>query len=244
MPDRMADRMPDRLEGVGGRTPRPVGQDAAVHLDHVSYAVAPDEFIDTVQRLGSALGAPLVDGGRHPRFGTRNFILPLADRTYLDVVTTLDHPAAEAVPFRRAVKARADLGGGWLGWVVSTDDLAPLEARLGREAVEGHRVRPDGHDLRWRQIGVNGLLADPQLPFFVQWLGEPDQHPSAAARPGLSLVRLEIAGDPAIVEEWLGEPRLHPLDTVEVDWVDTDDGVEPGLVAVTFRTPRGDVRID
>ena len=79
----------------------------------------------------------------------------------------LDHPASDKAPFGQAVRARSALGGGWLGWVVAVDDIAPVEQRLGREAVAGNRHRPDGTELRWKQIGVNGLMSDPQLPFFI-----------------------------------------------------------------------------
>ena len=52
-----------------------------MRLDHVSYAVSNHELVDTVQRLGQQLGGTFVDGGRHPRFGTRNFVLPLEGGT-------------------------------------------------------------------------------------------------------------------------------------------------------------------
>ena len=78
----------------------------------------------------------------HPRFGTRNMILPLADHTYLEVVEVLDHPASDKAPFGQAVRARSALGGGWLGWVVAVDDIAVVEQRLGREAAAGNRHRP------------------------------------------------------------------------------------------------------
>mgnify|MGYP003348791131 CR=1 FL=1 len=48
-----------------------------MQLDHVSYAVAASELAETVQRIGADLGAAFSDGGRPPRFGTRNFVLPL-----------------------------------------------------------------------------------------------------------------------------------------------------------------------
>ncbi|GMA87142.1 hypothetical protein GCM10025868_23920 [Angustibacter aerolatus] len=83
-------------------------------------------------------------GGVHPRFGTRNVVLPLLDRRYLEVVECLDHPASDKAPFGQAVKQRSADGGGWLGWVVAVDDLAPYEQRLGREAAPGNRHRPDG----------------------------------------------------------------------------------------------------
>jgi len=216
-----------------------------MRLDHVSYATSPGEFVDTVQRFGSSLGAPLLDGGRHPRFGTRNFVLPLNSRTYVEVVTTLDHPATDASPFGRAVKARADQGGGWLGWVIAVDDIAGVEARLGRESVEGHRVRPDGFDLRWRQLGVNGLLADAQLPFFVQWTSDPAEHPSAQARAQLSIAAIEMVGDPTVVSDWIGQDAGQPLEGVDVTWVTDDSGErEAGIASVTFATAQGAVLID
>ena len=149
-----------------------------MRLDHLSYAAGPEGLGATAQRLGAALGAGFRDGGLHPRFGTRNFVLPLANGVYLEVVTALDHPAADKAPFGQAVKARTEAGGGWLAWVVAVDDLAPIEQRLGRSAVDGHRRRPDGVDLTWRQIGVLDLLDDPALPFFIQWLGDPALHPA------------------------------------------------------------------
>lgn len=212
-----------------------------MRLDHVSYAAGPEGLDGTSRRLADALGVELVDGGVHPRFGTRNRVLPLASGHYLEVVAVLDHPVADKVPFGQAVKARTDLGGGWLGWVVAVDDLRDVEARLGRSAVQGNRRRPDGYELLWKQIGVKGLINDPQLPFFVCWESDPSQHPAAGGSDGVDLVRLEIAGDPQRVAEWLGEPEEHPLDDVEVDWVAPSGA--PGVLAAHFRTPMGVVRL-
>jgi hypothetical protein len=211
-----------------------------MRLDHVSYAAGPEGLDATARELAALLGVDLVDGGVHPRFGTRNRVLPVSDRHYLEVVDVLDHPAADKVPFGQAVKARSEAGGGWLGWVVAVDDLAPIEARLGRHAVNGNRRRPDGYELRWKQIGVTGLINDPQLPFFVRWETDPAEHPSQPGN-GVVLTRLEIAGDPHRVAEWLGEPEEHPLDDVDVEW--TAPHGQPGIQAVHFRTAIGVVRI-
>jgi hypothetical protein len=212
-----------------------------MRLDHLSFAAEPDGLVSTAERLGDMLGRDFSDGGVHPRFGTRNMILPLAGSTYLEIVEVLDHPASDKAPFGQAVRARSAAGGGWLGWVVAVDDISVVEARLGREAATGSRHRPDGTELRWRQIGVNGLLADPQLPFFVQWEVPPALHPSAGADGALSLDRLEIAGDPRRVSEWLGETVEAPLEDVKVDWV-APHGT-PGVIAVHVQTPTGLVRI-
>lgn len=211
-----------------------------MRLDHVSYACTTAEIADVIQRIGSDLGAVFVDGGRHPSFGTRNFVLPLADGCYLEVVSALDHPAAEKAPFGRAVARRAEDGGGWMSWVVAVDDVSAVETRLGREARSGRRVRPDGHELSWKQIGVLDVIADPQLPFFVEWLSPAEDHPSRGGT-AVSIAKVEISGEPQSVGDYLGTPADEALDGIAVEWVEAE---EPGLVAVWFSTPHGDVRID
>lgn len=212
-----------------------------MRLDHLSFAAGPDGLVNTAERIGALLGCSFVDGGVHPRFGTRNMILPLADHTYLEIVEVLDHPASDKAPFGQAVRARSAAGGGWLGWVVAVDDIDVVEQRLGREAVKGNRHRPDGTELLWQQIGVQGLMADPQLPFFIKWEVSPELHPSAGADAGFSLCSLEIAGDPHRVSEWLGESVESPLEDVKVEWV-APNGT-PGVLAASVQTPHGLVRI-
>ena len=213
-----------------------------MRLDHLSYAAGSEGLASCVQRLGATLGASFRDGGLHPRFGTRNFVLPLADGCYLEVVEALDHPAAETAPFGRAVRARTEAGGGWLGWAVSVDDLGPVETRLGRAAAAGHRRRPDGFDLHWMQLGVNDLSDDPQLPYFIHWLTPPAEHPSFGGS-SIELVTLEIAGDEAAVDGYLGVATTQPLDGVAVDWQAPVDG-DTGLIAAGFKTAHGLIRID
>ncbi len=212
-----------------------------MRLDHLSFAAGPDGLASTAQRIGGLLGTEFRDGGVHPRFGTRNMIRPLAGNTYLEIVEVLDHPASDKAPFGQAVRARSQLGGGWLGWVVAVDDITAVEQRLGREAATGNRTRPDGTELLWKQIGVNGMLADPQLPFFVQWESPTSMHPSAGASDDYSLACQEIAGDPQRVSEWLGESVEAPLEDVKVEWV-APNGT-PGIIAAQVQTPNGLVRI-
>lgn len=213
-----------------------------MHLDHLSYAAGPEGLAACVQRIGAKLGAAFSDGGLHPSFGTRNFLLPLASGTYLEIVATLDHPAADRAPFGRAVGARSRAGGGWLAWAVRVPDIGPVESRLGRAAAKGHRRRPDGFDLLWRQIGVNDVAEDPQLPFFVQWVSDDEHHPSVGGSP-IGLRRLEIAGDEQTVDNYLGTSARQPLDGIDVSWQSPVDG-ETGVIAAIFDTPNGEVRID
>jgi len=211
-----------------------------MRVDHVSYAAAADGLKATAARLAEKLGVNPVDGGVHPRFGTRNIIFPLAHERYVEVVAVLDHPASDKAPFGQAVRARSDAGGGWLGWVVCVDDLAESEQRLGLQGVAGSRRRPDGVQLKWRQLGVKGLMADPQVPYFIQW-EDKSVHPSVGATTDVTICGLQIAGDPKRVCEWLGLPADQTSTVIDFTFVDPCG--TPCLQAVTFDTPRGPVTI-
>ncbi len=212
-----------------------------MRVDHVSYAAEHDGVHATAERIGKLIGVKPVDGGVHPRFGTRNVILPLAHERYVEVVECLDHPASDKAPFGQAVRARSEAGGGWLGWVIRVEDIHPFEERLGRDAVDGNRTRPDGTELRWRQIGVKGLQSDPQLPYFVEW-ETLDVHPSHGAEDsGVTIETLQIAGDPERVCEWLGLPAKKTSTVIDFAFV-APHGT-PGLLSVTFDTAEGKVVI-
>jgi len=211
-----------------------------MRVDHVSYAAERDGLKATAQRLAKKLGVKPVDGGIHPRFGTRNIIIPLAHARYVEVVEVLDHPASDKAPFGQAVRACSEAGGGWLGWVVSVDDLSEAEKRLGHEAAVGSRRRPDGVELKWRQLGIKGLIADPQLPFYIKW-DDQSLHPSVGATTDVTISGLEIAGDPDRVREWLGLPADQTSTVIDFTFV-APHGT-PGLLSVTFDTPKGPVTI-
>jgi hypothetical protein len=132
------------------------------------------------------------------------------------------------------------MGGGWLGWVVSVPDLAPYEQRLGRQAVTGSRHFPDGRLLEWQQIGVKGLMTDPQLPYFIKWTSDESVLPRALGGD-LQLIEIEIAGTEKRVEDWIGAEVDGNFDGVNIRF--TAPNGQPGLDAATFHTAQGPVRI-
>jgi hypothetical protein len=221
-----------------------LGLDLPMRSGQALSVTSHDQLADTFQRLGALLSSTFVDGGVHPRFGTRNFTLPLQNGHYLEVVCPLDHPSSDSTPFGKAVSQRAAEGAGWLTWVVAVDDVLKIEKRLGRAAVDGHRTKPDGKDLAWKQIGVLGTLEDKQLPFFIEWLSL--DHPSTDGKAIVKIVKVEIAGDESRIEEWLGsELRAVIGSDVEVEWDPAAArDVESGIVAVHVMTPSGVVRLD
>jgi hypothetical protein len=214
-----------------------------MRLDHVSYVTSHDQLADTVQRLGSRLGSTFVDGGVHPRFGTRNFTAPLQNGQYIEVVCPLDHPSTEQTPWGKAVSRKAQSGGGWLTWVFSTEDISKVEEKFGRSAVEGHRTRPDGSDLKWKQIGVTEIADSHELPFFIQWLTT--DHPSQDGKAVASIEKITIADKGELSESWFKDEILAGLAGTSIEWTDpsSNEG-ENGIVAVHLITPTGVVVLD
>ena len=218
-------------------------QNSYMRLDHVSYVTTHEQLADTVQRLGSLIGSAFVDGGIHPRFGTRNFTCALKNGQYIEVVCPLDHPAAELTPWGKAVKKKADEGGGWFTWVFSTKDISPIEAKFGRAATEGHRTRPNGKDLKWKQIGVKEISDARQFPFFIEWLSV--DHPSEDGTSIAEIEKIVIADKEQLADSWFKEEILAALGGVKIEWGDpaiNDD--QSGIVSLSLSTPNGVVVLD
>ena len=214
-----------------------------MRLDHVSYVASHDQISDVVNRIGSQIGTAFIDGGIHPKFGTRNFTAPLLNGQYLEIVCPLDHPATDATPFGQAVKKKAEAGGGWLTWVFSSSDLAGIEEKFGRKAADGSRTRPDGSELKWKQIGVKEIVGSGELPFFIQWLT--DNHPSKDGNGVAKISKLVIADDEKLADSWFQDEIKSALTGVEIEWVkpESNEG-DKGIVAVELTVNNSKIRLD
>ena len=214
-----------------------------MRLDHVSYVTTHDQLADTVQRLGSRLGSTFVDGGIHPRFGTRNFTCALKNGQYIEVVCPLDHPATELTPWGKAVSKKANEGGGWFTWVFSTKDIAPIEAKFDRIAIEGHRTRPNGTDLKWKQIGVKEIAETREFPFFIQWLSV--DHPSQDGAPLAEIEKIVLAGSNGLSDSWFRDEIHSAIGSIELEWINPseNDGAS-GIVEIFLNTPSGVIQLD
>ena len=214
-----------------------------MRLDHVSYVASHDQISDVVNRIGSQIGTAFIDGGIHPKFGTRNFTAPLLNGQYIEIVCPLDHPATDATPFGQAVKKKAEAGGGWLTWVFSSSDLAGIEEKFGRKAADGSRTRPDGSELKWKQIGVKEIVGSGELPFFIQWLT--DNHPSKDGNSVAKISKLVIADDEKLADSWFQDEIKSALTGVEIEWVkpESNEG-DKGIVAVELTVNNSKVKLD
>ena len=179
-----------------------------LELDHVLIPVT--NLPAGAQELEARFGLASIEGGRHPGFGTANRIVPLGD-CYLELVAVVDQAEAEQNPFGRRLAAAEPGLDRPLGWAVRTDRLDEEAARLGLAVSSGSRATPDGRTLRWRMAGLEEAVAEPFLPFLLQWEQGTElpgrarvEHPAG----DVSLVGLELEGDQDRLDAWLGAGRL------------------------------------
>jgi catechol 2,3-dioxygenase-like lactoylglutathione lyase family enzyme len=197
-----------------------------IKLDHL--AVACSDLAEGTAWVEDQLGIALQPGGQHPRYGTHNTLLGLADGLYFEVIAKEPGVVPEA-------------GHAWFGlddftgpprlanWICQTDDIAgalakaPATAGIPRPLTRG--------DLEW-QITVpddGSLPYQGAFPTLIEWAAG-THHPSARlAQSGVRLVKLEVSHPqtPQIVQMMdLADPRVEMV-------------TGPFGLCATFETPSG-----
>jgi hypothetical protein len=177
-------------------------------------------------------GFVVLDGGVHPGLGTANRVVPLGD-SYLEVLGVVDEAEARAHEYGRALLREIAHGDRFVRWSIRTGDIDADAARLGLEPERRQRTRPDGSTLRWRAAGLTESLAQPSLPFFMQW-DEPADFPGAlpAAHPlgRCALAWIEVAPD----DRDAFDRRTAGRD-LRVRVVDADPGIHAAAVSTPGR---------
>jgi Glyoxalase-like domain len=210
-----------------------------MEIDHVSYVTSHSQISDVINRIGLLIGSPFIDGGIHPRFGTRNFTAPLKNGQYIEVVCPIDHPATDQTNFGIAVRQKALNGGGWFAWVIRTTDIEEMEKRIERKAIEGDRVKPNGTKLKWKQLGVKELSKNGHFPFFVQW--QSDNHPSKDLEGKASISAINLRGPRVDLNSWIDSDIANYK---QIALEDTDKTAESEIVSVTFESNGNLIEID
>ena len=204
------------------------------HIDHLVYAT-PD-ITATMEAITGLLGVTPAVGGRHPAWATRNALLTLGPRCYLEIIGPDDQgpPVFPLRPFAMDSLSAPRL----VTWVAAGADLGQIvtsarrwDVQLGRVEARS-RLLPDGSELTWTMTDLFAPREGGVIPYFIDWGDSP--HPAAGAPAGCVLLGLRAEHPNA--ERVRGILTHLGLDlTVKV-------GPEPALIG-TILCPRGEIEL-
>src|SRR6266850_2403837 len=121
------------------------GLDPPTVVDHVLLPVA--DLEEGARRLYERFGLRSVAGGRHPKVGTANMIVPLGSQ-YLELIAIVDPQEAEASRLGRRLEPAADHRRLAEAAGRSGAELAHA-GRRDRQAAERHTLRHRMARPRW-----------------------------------------------------------------------------------------------
>lgn len=200
------------------------------HLDHL--VLATPDLAATVADFTRRTGVTPAPGGVHLGLGTRNHLVSLGGRSYLEIIGPDPEQAGPAGTRPFGVDGLA--GPRTVTWAISPPDL---DAAIAAARARGHdpgpaypmsRRTPDGTLLSWRLTG-GGEDSAGLVPFLIDWGASP--HPAVSGLPVTPLLELTgTAPDP---------DRVRPL----LSALDTELLLAEGPVGLSFtvRTPNGPV---
>ncbi|GHG96969.1 VOC family protein [Streptomyces rubradiris] len=200
-------------------------------LDHL--VLATPDLDATVADFARRTGVTPAPGGAHPGLGTRNHLVGLGGRSYLELIGPDPEQPEPAGPRPFGVDRLAKPTVP--AWAISPPDLdAAITGARTRGVDPGpprqmSRRTPDGTVLRWRLTDSDaGAVPDP-VPFLIDWGGS--LHPAASGLPVIPLLAVSASvPDPEAVRA-----RLAALGTS----LDLTEG--PTALSFTVDTPNGPV---
>lgn len=204
---------------------------AADAVDHFLLGAA--DLDRAIALVEAKTGVRAAIGGSHPGVGTRNALMSLGGKRYLEIIAP--DPAQSTYTFRTDLRALAE--PRLIGWAAVSNDieaLANMARAAGRPVFgprDGSRLRPDGKALRWKTLGVGQMATDAvePLPFFIEWAAD-SVHPSQDSPKGCELEAFAIEHPtPGVVADAL---KVLGIDAK------TEQAARVALVA-TLKTPRG-----
>jgi hypothetical protein len=163
---------------------------APTMLDHILLGCT--DLTTGINFVEKHTGVRAAFGGVHPGRGTRNALLSLGEKHYLEIIALdpLQSDAPDHYGLAPLIVPRL------VGWAAHPGDLDPFATRLRDRDIAfdgpnpGSRKRPDGRLLQWKTLNLkddhSGLL-----PFFIEWTAD-TVHPSVDAPTGCKIAHFSL----------------------------------------------------
>jgi hypothetical protein len=202
-------------------------------FDHVQLGC--NDLDKGIAFVEAKTGVKAAFGGVHPGRGSRNALLKLGERRYLEILAP-DPAQDRSNDVRGLYKIESPR---LLEWAAHVDDLEPLIRAVAAAHMEskpvfpGSRKRPDGKVLRWRALTLKDNRGG-LLPFFIEWSAD-SAHPASDSPAGCELTSFAVIDpDPKSLRATFG--------TLQLEDVQLEGGPRPRLRAV-IKGPKGTLEI-
>jgi hypothetical protein len=206
-------------------------------LDHVLLGC--NDLDAGIDFVAQHTGVRATFGGVHPGRGTRNALLSLGERHYLEVIAP-DPKQDRIEQFAQKQVGRLNqlASPHLIGWAAHPGDLEKFAARLREANIAfdgpraGSRQRPDGKLLQWKTLNLKDDK-DGLLPFFIEW-SDDSLHPSDDAPKGCRLIHFGASA-----------PNTDELTTIS-NLLRLDLALSPGdkpALQATVIGPKGEVTL-
>ncbi len=159
-------------------------------LDHILLGCS--DLTRGIDFVAQHTGVRAAFGGVHPGRGTRNALLSLGEKHYLEIIALdpLQSGAPDHYGLAKLLEPRL------VGWAAHPGNLNSFATRLRDADIAfdgpnpGSRKRPDGRLLQWKTLNLKDDR-DGLLPFFIEWSAD-TVHPSADAPSGCKIDRFSL----------------------------------------------------
>lgn len=201
-------------------------------IDHLVLAT-PDLDLG-VSFVRKHFGVEPSPGGSHPVYGTRNALVGLGKRCYLEIIgpdlQILDSDEVKVFGIHERNQP------GLVTWAVRGQDLEDFAEGARSELIDlgavavGNRRQPDGRELIWQFTDPLAARMGGVLPFFIDWGDSP--HPAAT-----------LSGECELIDFWLQHPHVGEVQK-RLRFLGLEVRVEPAAqprVVARIRTPAGDI---
>ena len=160
-------------------------------LDHILLGC--NDLDRGIAFVEECTGVRAAFGGVHPGRGTRNALISLGEKHYLEIIAP--DPQQPGAPDTRDLLKLTE--PRLVGWAAHPGDITRFAAQLQNDGtvfegpIPGSRQRPDGRLLQWKTLALkndeHGVL-----PFFIEWSAG-TIHPSADAPAGCKIDRFALS---------------------------------------------------
>jgi hypothetical protein len=208
---------------------------ALAAVDHLIVGVA--DLDAGIRWFEQRTGVRPAVGGVHPGRGTRNALIGLGGKKYLELLSV--DPAQDSSLRSGLLVFKEPRLIGWAAAAASINDLSNRIRSSGLSAGAprpGSRTRPDGTQLKWTTLTMDTAFKQGELdpfPFFIEWDAS-SRHPAEDSPKGCELVSFDFEHpDPDALRRTFAQAGID---------APVRKAAAPALHA-RLRTPKGEVAL-